>query len=799
MAPSSPEAEVLAEAEASLRFEQFDEALDKGKEAVELMTASSNADGLADALRVVIRSLACLGRPDEGDQLAKDELLTRRKQGDRRGEAKMLIALAEAAAVRDSSRAKAEAIRSVTEARAMMKQQGDLRIEATALLALAAVHMAKEGDAAEGAENALRAASEAKELALELDDKRLEAECLHAMASAQAVCYSPDDALQTADEAFDLYLEIKDRQMEAFELMAMAKWHLQNGAAAKALSDAEDALEIYQALNSPMEIQALRAVFESHVSRGDLRRAKLTASEGLRRFREQGDRRGQAQAAHMLVTLFLEAHRWEEALTESGKCFAIGRDIQDATLMAKAKIGACHAHLKLGNYEKALEQGQEAMQMLKTLPSNGKDNCDCKIAAMQHLVDVHKNCGDMHAGQVIATEMQEHFARAEQARGEAEAFICIGTTSFMLHDMDGAIKATKRAQQMLSEEGNLKREAHACRVLGEIHWRRQEHKAALRVGERARALFREINDTSGEACALFMVAQNCVHVAVLEGARAAQDTPLPRTAREALDKAWKMTETCLKIARTHARYQNVLASVLGAVAQIHLLHWRPIDSLKAADEAILLFRDSGDYVGEANSLMLAGDALRTLQKYKEAAEACEEALILYQHKKDAKGEEMANEVIKWLQQHLQPAQPQYQPQYDQNQGQQQQQGSQVPVWAQKGQQEALEAGETPDSIAKRDYKRGPALDRSAMLDESVVKQKIIEIAMRITNADEGDIEADTPLMEAGLTSASAIILRDELMQELPGIVLPVTLVFDYPSISSMSELIVEKSMKKLKN
>jgi len=41
-------------------------------------------------------------------------------------------------------------------------------------------------------------------------------------------------------------------------------------------------------------------------------------------------------------------------------------------------------------------------------------------------------------------------------------------------------------------------------------------------------------------------------------------------------------------------------------------------------------------------------------------------------------------------------------------------------------------------------------------------------------------------------------MRDELTQELPGINLPVTLVFDYPSVASMVELIMESSAKAIK-
>merc|ERR1711979_177502 len=112
------------------------------------------------------------------------------------------------------------------------------------------------------------------------------------------------------------------------------------------------------------------------------------------------------------------------------------------------------------------------------------------------------------------------------------------------------------------------------------------------------------------------------------------------------------------------------------------------------------------------------------------------------------------------------------------------------------QEEAGGGGDTGASLARPERERGPALDLSAGLDTTVVRAKVMDIASRITGAEEGEIEADTPLMEAGLTSNSAILLRDELSQELPGISLPVTLVFDYPSIGAMTDLIVDSSKSK---
>ncbi|CAE8620670.1 unnamed protein product, partial [Polarella glacialis] len=102
------------------------------------------------------------------------------------------------------------------------------------------------------------------------------------------------------------------------------------------------------------------------------------------------------------------------------------------------------------------------------------------------------------------------------------------------------------------------------------------------------------------------------------------------------------------------------------------------------------------------------------------------------------------------------------------------------------------------AVARPRGPAGPALNLSEGLSMEVVHSKIREIASRIVGADDGDIELDTPLMEAGLTSNSGILLRDELSKEIPGVHLPVTLVFDYPSISAMAELILQ-STGSLKN
>mmetsp|Transcript_12327 Transcript_12327/g.25001 ORF Transcript_12327/g.25001 Transcript_12327/m.25001 type:complete len:327 (+) Transcript_12327:1-981(+) len=324
--------------------------------------------------------------------------------------------------------------------------------------------------------------------------------------------------------------------------------------------------------------------------------------------------------------------------------------------------------------------------------------------------------------------------------------------------------------------------------------RNKEYKSALRSAERARTLFREIGDDVQETAALYLVSQNAFELAVDEGAKVGESS-LPKAAKDALDKSVKASDGAVKLARDllSDNGQELLAYSLGVQAQCMMMLKKFDDALRSADEAVILFREIGSDVNEASALLISADALRQTRSYDESGAAAREALGLFQKHGDARGEELSNKIIGFLEEIQQRMQQQWLAQQAAQNPQQWQMNMQFAPQEQQG-----GGGEQAASLARPERERGPALDMSAGLDTTVVRAKVMDIASRITGAEEGEIEADTPLMEAGLTSNSAILLRDELSQELPGITLPVTLVFDYPSIAAMSDLIVESSKAKIK-
>ena len=91
--------------------------------------------------------------------------------------------------------------------------------------------------------------------------------------------------------------------------------------------------------------------------------------------------------------------------------------------------------------------------------------------------------------------------------GEAEALLAAGSLHVLQEDLDVAREKAVKAQLMLSEEGLASSEGRALRLLAEIYAKQEQHKAAIRAGERSRALLRGEENPSEEASMLFLVAQ----------------------------------------------------------------------------------------------------------------------------------------------------------------------------------------------------------------------------------------------------------------------------------------------------
>jgi acyl carrier protein len=216
----------------------------------------------------------------------------------------------------------------------------------------------------------------------------------------------------------------------------------------------------------------------------------------------------------------------------------------------------------------------------------------------------------------------------------------------------------------------------------------------------------------------------------------------------------------------------VKAMLLMAEAEVNV-GW-PGKGIETADKAYKNCEELNDYDGQEDALVVIDRACEALKLPTRA-----------DRRKEAE-----EEAKKMQEQRQQMAAMAY---YQQTQGQLQAPPPAVlanqAARSTQMQEVAQDAPKQPPAAFKRDA--DPLLMKSGMSVE-VVREKVNQIAASIIGGDD-DYEADTPLMEAGLTSNTAVLLRDELTKDLPGIKLPPTLIFDYPSVVAISDFVIEQS------
>lgn len=207
----------------------------------------------------------------------------------------------------------------------------------------------------------------------------------------------------------------------------------------------------------------------------------------------------------------------------------------------------------------------------------------------------------------------------------------------------------------------------------------------------------------------------------------------------------------------------------------------------------MVYREVEDKNAECTALLLTCNLYLQSRRFQEMQEPANDALFIAQDQGFTDLEKNAQEYLDQIQQMMVQTQQQQQQMMMPQQGGPG--GPAVPVWLQQqGGGEGGPQDSGPGSVAKT-RQRGDVLDvKAGVLDISVIKNKIQTISANIMGFDDvAELEMDSPFMESGLTISSSVLLRDELMAEMQGVSLPITLVFDYPSPNAVADFIAEKA------
>lgn len=94
--------------------------------------------------------------------------------------------------------------------------------------------------------------------------------------------------------------------------------------------------------------------------------------------------------------------------------------------------------------------------------------------------------------------------------------------------------------------------------------------------------------------------------------------------------------------------------------------------------------------------------------------------------------------------------------------------------------------QTPDAAPANFMQSFSISSENPVADVAAIVQRILPHDLQ-----EVELANDSPLMQSGLTSASAVNFRNTLQTIFPGVSLPAVFVFDFPTIASISQYLVE--------
>merc|ERR1712194_599358 len=107
-----------------------------------------------------------------------------------------------------------------------------------------------------------------------------------------------------------------------------------------------------------------------------------------------------------------------------------------------------------------------------------------------------------------------------------------------------AVRVAKRARSLFADAGSFLNEAHALRLLAELHELRGEFKEALGVAEKAQKIFHERGGDSAEAATQLLVARDAAQLVMQESV-----SGRCRGVQHSLDKAFRAANLAAKFAR----------------------------------------------------------------------------------------------------------------------------------------------------------------------------------------------------------------------------------------------------------
>jgi len=792
------EASVLfCAAEGHLGEEEIGEALSSAISALPIFRELGDSSAVHDTLRVIINAqrleanLNFEDRPAEAERLANQELRSFEEAGDSRGKAAMLLSLAECLCDYRSARKSVlqEAFEKAQMAMSLFTAAGDKKMQGIALLELAHIHAMRRES-----EGVLEKSSQAEEVFRGLDDKLGVARSLHGRAIASILDRRFADATSRMKEAATIFRECGVKKQEAFELCVIAEVHLEEEKAHKALPAAREALSIFRSIcySRGWEAASLFTVVRAYSAKEQTDLAVKAATDGLDKLRMQTDQRQEVYGYQILADALVASGKTTEALSACSSARELAKELGDKRLEVATLHTTMWAHIQRMEWDLAMDQMDDALALSQDL----QDEYD-EAVAEHNLAFLHLQKREYRQVMDRAEVARNLFERAESARGEAGTLLIMATASCETGRADDALEKCRQALALHQLAKDLQGECMVCSMMVDVHIMKEDVDSALEAVERCVECKRLCSSKQGEARALIVLARllfdNDRHEEAQQKAILAKAAATESEDRLEMTQAQMLlTQIHLKLAEgkdappsgphplEHAMRSATEAVTLsgrcndrGLVAISRFVRGRLLygtgrlpEARRSAEDALRWFRKGQDALGEVKTLLLQGDVALDQDQKDEARTIAEQA----QHLAADLGSAETDAEIAAL--------------FERIEKKDKAPVVQTVAMVAADDSKAAEAGPAVESIAVPE-KKG--------LDPTFVRKKILDITLALVSVGEDEVFFDSPFMDAGMDSLSSVQLMSDLAKEFQMAMSP-SLVFDYPTVASLSEHLVEESM-----
>jgi len=804
-------------AEKHLNEDESKDALRSASDALKIFRELGDQIAVADTLRIVIgahcvEAMFSQTGADLAMQVATDELNQFGSIGDKRGEACMKLSQAEInseglgmSSTGAKEKANLTGLEQATSALGMFQEVGDKKMEARTQLVLVNINFRLYH-----ADDARLAASEALKVFEAIKDKQNQARAFHGLAisyfaSMNVATGDIDNAVRNAQKALNLFREANAFKLVAFELQVMAFMHLEQDKPQKALPLAEEAYTIFRDLNfgRGWEALSLNWFVSALIRKGQLKRALKSSQEALARVQAREDKREAAHMFDIVISAHLALDASEDALQTSADARTLIEDIADKDLELNLLHSLFQIHVKTDRYEEAVSVMQEAATIAQDL-----DNFEEEAIAHHFISGVHLRHQDHEKGQKSANEALSLFQRAENKRGEAAAFSNAAIAHILNHDAEKAILRAKDAQTVYQEAGDVAGEASALFILSEAYRMNQKYDSALKASFKRQDLHKSLKDSKGEADTLYWI--SIIHL----------ERENPSDAEEAACDAQKLCN------RADDKLGEVRAWLLLVQVYLEQLAKKGGDdvskdplcgkALHAVNEAVSISGKQGDREVRAVALLWRARVLTWSDQAEAALRSAKDAQQIFQTTGTGEKAEQSEMHVMALLADLHCAFGQRGEarqcadralasarKFDESALEQlllsiidQIEGTAAEMQAQQMQQQQLMLQQFQPQMQST-AASGAGGAKPQGLDPNIVRVKLLDMVKNVISGDD-EVETDSPFMEAGIDSLSSVELVSQVAKEFQMALSP-ALIFDFPTVRSMVDHIVEESIAALED